>query len=47
MNDENWLERLQVLLVRYSDLGITDDIAGLSLIELWGLYRFLSRLADD
>ena len=27
-------------------LGISDDMAGLSLIELWGLYRFLSRLAD-
>ena len=46
MNDENWLERLQTLLVRFSALGISGDMAGLSLIELWGLYRFLSRLAD-
>jgi hypothetical protein len=46
MNDENWLECLQTLLVRFSALGISDDMAGLSLIELWGLYRFLSRLAD-
>ena len=46
MNDENWLERLQTLSVRFSHLGLTGDMAGLSLIELWGLYRFLSRLAD-
>ena len=46
VNDENWLERLQTLFVRFSHLGLTDDMAGLSLIELWGLYRFLSRLAD-
>jgi len=47
MNDENWLERLQILLARYSALGVSGDIAELSLIELWGLYRFLSHLADD
>ena len=46
MNDENWLERLQTLSVRFSHLGLAGDMAGLSLIELWGLYRFLSRLAD-
>jgi hypothetical protein len=46
VNDENWLERLQTLLVRFSALGISGDMAGLSLIELRGLYRFLSRLAD-
>jgi len=38
---------LQTLLMRFSHLGIGGDMAGLSLIELWGLYRFLSRLADS
>lgn len=47
MNDKNWLERLQVLMVRYSALGISSDMARLFLVELSGLYRFLSRLADD
>lgn len=42
----DWLKRLQTLLVRFSYLGISADMAGLSLIELWGLYRFLSRLSD-
>jgi hypothetical protein len=46
MNSETWLERLQTLSVRFSHLGIGADLATLSLIELWGLYLFLSRLAD-
>ena len=46
MNDETWLERLQMLCERFSHLGIGADLASLSLIELWGLYRYLSRLAD-
>ena len=46
MNEEPWLKRLQALLERFSYLGIGADIASLSLIELWGVYCFLSRLAD-
>ena len=47
MSDENWLEHLQMLLVRFSYLGIGPDITGLSLAELWGLYYFLCRLSED
>lgn len=46
MGKETWQEHLQSLCARFSYLGIDADIAALSLIELWGLYRFLSRLAD-
>lgn len=46
MNSETWIERLQTLLGRFSHLGIGADVAALSTIELWGLYQFLSRLAD-
>ena len=46
MNDEKWLVRLQMLCERFSYLGIGADLAGLSMIELWGLYCYLSRLAD-
>jgi hypothetical protein len=46
MNNLDWLERLQTLAARFSHLGIGGDIAALSIIELWGLYLFLSRLAD-
>ncbi len=46
MNNETWLERLQTLLERFSYLGINADMASLSLVELWGVYCYLSRLAD-
>lgn len=44
MDNLDWLERLQCLSVRFSHLGIGADIAALSIIEAWGLYRFLLRL---
>jgi hypothetical protein len=46
MNNLDWLDRLQCLTVRFSHLGIGGDIAALSIVEAWGLYLFLSRLAD-
>ena len=46
MNNLDWLVRLQSLSVRFSHLGIGADLAALSIVEAWGLYLFLSRLAD-
>jgi hypothetical protein len=46
MNKQDWMERLQMLSVRFSYLGIGADLATLTIIEAWGLYLFLSRLAD-
>ncbi len=46
MNNSDWLERLQSLSARFSGLGITSDLAALSLVELWGVYRFLTHLAE-
>lgn len=46
MNNLDWLERLQSLSVRFSHLGMGADMAALSIVEAWGLYLFLSRLAD-
>jgi hypothetical protein len=43
--NSDWLERLQTLSVRFSGTGIGSDLGALSLIELWGLYCYLSRLA--
>lgn len=43
---EAWPDRLEMLLVRFSHLGIGPDVASLSLIELWSLYCYLSRLVD-
>lgn len=44
--NENWQERLQMLIARFSHLGVDADIASLSLIEAWELYLHLSRLVD-
>lgn len=46
MNNQLWLVQLQALSARFSDLGITADLASMSLIELWGVYRYLLRLAE-
>lgn len=45
MNGANWLNELEALLVRFSGLGISADIAAMSLCELWGVYCLLKRLA--
>ncbi|SDZ02929.1 hypothetical protein [Nitrosomonas sp. Nm33] len=47
MSDQTWLERLEMLLVRYSHLEINEDVASLSLVELWAIYLYLSRLVDE
>lgn len=47
MGNLDWLERLPMLCNRFSHLGIGADFAALSVIEAWGLYRFLSRQADN
>ena len=44
MNND-WLKRLQALCARFSYMGIDSDLAALSMAELRGLYRFLTRLA--
>ena len=41
----SWLEQLKTLTARYNQFGIDADISSLSLMELWGLYLHLSRLA--
>ena len=47
MNNNDWLERMHMLIVRFSHLGIGADIAALSLIDAWALYLHLSRLAES
>lgn len=43
-NKESWLDHLEMLLVQFSHLGLSGDIQEMSLIELWGLYCYLSRM---
>lgn len=46
MSNDPWLYQLQALSARFADLGITADLASMSLIELWGVYCYLQRLAE-
>lgn len=46
MTPPAWLERLQSLAARFSELGVGPDLAGLSLADLWGVYQLLSRIAN-
>lgn len=46
MSNQDWLLRLQMLLQRFSYLGIDADIASLGLNDLWGLYVHLSKLLE-
>lgn len=44
---EALMERTQYLAVRLPQLGVGVDLAALSCAELWGVYRFLLRIASD
>lgn len=46
MSVDQLRERVCSLSARFPGLAIGADIYALSIIELWGLYRFLQRLAD-
>lgn len=43
----DWIPRLYSLAYRFESSGVTADLASLSLVELWGLYCYLSRLAGE
>ncbi len=47
MMTEDWLVRLYNLAYRFPHLGVTADLASLSMAELWGLYCYLRRLAGE
>ena len=46
MDNDHWLERLESLAYRFESLGVTQDLAAMSLGELWALYAFLQRMAE-
>lgn len=43
---ETWLDRLEMLVVRYAHLGIGGEVASMSLEEKRELYVHLRRRAD-
>jgi hypothetical protein len=42
----DWLKDLELLVWRFSHLGFSPDLMGMTAIELAGLYSYLVRLAD-
>ena len=40
-----WLERLQRLVEHFPEYGIGSDLAGMAIVDLWGVWRFLERIA--
>jgi hypothetical protein len=46
MRPNDWLTRLQYLAARFQHYGIAGDLAGLALVDAWGLYLYLQRLAE-
>ena len=47
MSAEGWWQyRLHDLLARFPAHGMSADLASMSLADLWGLYLFLSGIAD-
>ncbi|MDI4632425.1 hypothetical protein J7U46_05160 [Pelomonas sp. V22] len=47
MTPNDWLKRLESLLAHYPQYGIGPDLAGMAMIDLWGLWQFLERLAQE
>lgn len=41
------LMRVMALATRLAQLGVGPDVAAMSLADLWGLYWFLSRAAQE
>lgn len=47
MTSNELLEGIYSLSERLSWFGVTSDIAGLTFVELWGLYVFLQGVAGS
>lgn len=43
---EHWIDRLQALAARFPQYAIGQDLAGLAVADLWGVYRYLQRIAE-
>jgi hypothetical protein len=41
----DWLKELELLAWRFAHLGFGPDMAGMTAVELAGLYCYLSKLA--
>ena len=45
MSAPAWLTELETLAVRFAHLGVSADLASLTLAEAWGVLQYLRRMA--
>lgn len=45
MSAPSWLNELETLSVRFAHLGVSADLASLSLAEAWAVLQYLRRIA--
>ena len=41
-----WFDELDALAARFAHMGVSEDLAALSMLEAWHLLRYLRRLAE-
>ena len=41
-----WFDELDALAARFAHMGVSEDLAALSVLEAWHLLRYLRRLAE-
>lgn len=41
-----WIDELRMLVNKHSHLGIIPDLAHMSTVELWGVYRYLLHMEE-
>ena len=46
MSAPAWLNELEALSVRFSHLGVSADLASLTLAEAWAVLQFLRAVAE-
>ena len=46
MSRPGWCNELEALATRFAHMGVSDDLASLSVLEAWQLLQYLRRLAE-
>ena len=44
LDNFDWLNELELLLVKHSGMGIGAEVYSMTYLELWGLYQWLKHI---
>ncbi len=47
MSRPEWCNELEALATRFAHMGVSQDLAALSTVELWGVLQFLRAIAQS